>query len=116
MNARFFLFVSGSLLFSCCSSLPLEFNNLEADKNERLERDPELAWYLDSLKIPQDDRLHYSGGISRLHDRGTGAPIGWSVTASVKCAWPRDMRAGWARNASRRVVKAAISAQDLPAR
>jgi hypothetical protein len=96
-------------LLSSCTGLqefiaehPFELNNIEADENEKRARDPELDDYLESLKVPQDSALHFSGSITRLHDRATGAPVGWEFDVRAKCAWPRFVQSEWARNASRK--------------
>jgi hypothetical protein len=95
-----------SLALNGCQNLadyagdhPIELNHVEAEENERLARDPELAEYLQSLNIPQDSHLHFSGGATRLKDRD-GNPIGWDFTFSGRVAWPRDPRPDWVQNAT----------------
>jgi hypothetical protein len=63
-------------------------NNVTADRTETLARNPELAQYLEQNAIPQDNKIHFGGSIDRMHDKHTGAPIGWQFGISMKCAWP----------------------------
>ena len=61
--------------------------NYDANWNEHLfQSDPELWWHIQSF--PQDDKIRWSGSFSRLHDKQSGAPIGWQGNIAIKCAWP----------------------------
>jgi hypothetical protein len=79
------------IIFFFCLTSCVEFNNVTADENEKLAKDPELAWYLDSLKVPQDDRFHLGGNIVQIHDR-QGAAIGWTFNISARHAIPFILR------------------------
>lgn len=67
---------------------PLELNNVTADNIEWLTRNPEAADMLEQQAIPQDSRLHFSGNIERLHDKKTGAAIGWEFDVAAKVSLP----------------------------
>lgn len=89
-NVRLCLCVLCALCGASCSEFPLpEFNNVTADENARLAKDPALASYLQQSAVPQDQHFHFAIGVTRLHDRTTGDPVGWNFTLSVCVSWPR---------------------------
>jgi hypothetical protein len=82
------LSLSGCAIADYAQEHPLEFNNIEADEAQYLERNPELADRLQLLSVPQDDNWHFGANIARLHDRQTGAPIGWAFGFNCRHALP----------------------------
>src|SRR5947209_17175824 len=60
-------------LSSCVSPDALNCN-LAGDEHDRISRDPDLQWNLWMREVPQDDRLHFSQKIKRLHDPKTNDP------------------------------------------
>jgi hypothetical protein len=83
--------------FSCLAGcIGIEFNNVEAEQNEQLARDPDLAWHLDSLKIPQDDSFHFGFGVGYVPANISASPArtaaGWSVNLSACHAVPFVLR------------------------
>src|SRR5882724_2632036 len=83
------------LVLSGCAALPAFHGpdlQIAAEQNEKLSKDPELAWRLDMLKAPQDDNWHFSANVQRLHDRQTGSAIGWAATFGARHALPFILR------------------------
>src|SRR5205823_9548695 len=74
------------ILLSSCT-LP-ELNNITADEEETKSKDYELAENLRQRAVPQDDRVHFGGTISREHEK-EGDALGWRATVSVRVGWPR---------------------------